>query len=81
MSKINWRLWQYRSPFHYVAGGVIAWRGQANPILALALLLGVVSYEALQDWRKGDNSFHDVLEVLIGLFAGAVIFGILELVL
>lgn len=59
---------KYRNAIHYVAGGVTGWILAVNPIAGLTLTLIFVAYEGLQDWRKHDNSFHDVLEFAIALF-------------
>ena len=59
---------KYRNAFHYVAGGITAGVSFSNPVFGLTLALTFLTYEAMQDWRKGDKSFHDILEFLIALF-------------
>ncbi len=62
------RMIKYRNAFHYVAGGIAGWIGFDYPILALALVITFLIYETLNDWRKVDHSYHDVLEFCIGIF-------------
>ena len=62
---------RYRNIFHYIAGGITAWIAFTNPVLALTLALTFLIYEAMNDWRKFDHSYHDVLEFLIALFVVA----------
>ncbi len=59
---------KYRNVFHYIAGGITAWISMTNPVLGLTLALTFLVYEIMNDWRKGDHSYHDVLEFLIALF-------------
>ncbi len=59
---------KYRNAFHYIAGGITAWVSMTIPVLGLTLALTFLIYEALNDWRKHDHSYHDVLEFLIALF-------------
>ena len=40
--------------------------------LALGLLFGFCFYEFIQDWRKRDNSYKDVIGFVVGLFVGGV---------
>ena len=62
---------KYRNAFHYVAGGITAWLGFDFPILALTLALTFLIYQAMNDWRKVDHSYHDILEFLVALFVVA----------
>ncbi len=71
---------KYRNAFHYVAGGITAWISFPNPILGLTLALTFLIYEAMNDWRKIDHSYHDILEFLIALFVVATGLKIWEIV-
>jgi len=62
---------KYRNAFHYVAGGITAWSAFYAPMLSLSLCLSFLIYEAMNDWRKEDNSFHDVLEFVVAIFVVA----------
>lgn len=62
---------KYRNAFHYVAGGITAWSAFYEPMLCLALCLSFLVYEVMNDWRKEDNSFYDVLEFVIAIFVVA----------
>lgn len=62
---------KYRNAFHYVAGGITAWAAFYEPMLALCLCLSFLVYEAMNDWRKKDDSYHDILEWDIGIFVVA----------
>ena len=70
----------YRNAFHYVAGGITAWIAFSNPVLALTLALTFLIYQAMNDWRKVDHSYHDILEFLIALFIVATGLMILEVI-
>lgn len=59
---------KYRNAFHYVAGGIAGWLALENPICGLGLILTFLVYEAMNDWRKVDWSYHDILEFMIALF-------------
>jgi len=63
---------EYRNAIHYVAGGLVAWIAGSNPVLALSLAITFLVYEAMNDWRKVDWSYHDILEFAIGLFVVAI---------
>lgn len=67
---------KYRSAFHYIAGGISAWITTIFPLLGFSLILVFLVYEAMNDWRKGDDSYHDVLEGMIGIFTVATGLGI-----
>ena len=72
---------KYRNAFHYVAGGITAWISMTIPVLGLTLALTFLIYEAMNDWRKVDHSYHDVLEFCIGIFVvatGLMIWGIVR---
>lgn len=72
---------KYRNAFHYIAGGITAWIGMSNPALGLTLALTFLIYEAMNDWRKVDHSYHDILEFLIALFVvatGLMIWGVVR---
>ena len=72
---------KYRNAFHYVAGGITAWVSFDVPVLGLTLALTFLIYEAMNDWRKVDHSYHDILEFLIALFVvatGLMIWGIVR---
>jgi len=71
---------KYRNIFHYIAGGITAWSAFVVPMLALCLCLSFLIYEVMNDWRKNDNSFKDVLEWDIGIFVVATIMLIKEVV-
>lgn len=60
--------WVYRHFAHYLAGGVAAWIGMDNPILALALVLSFFGYEAWQGYRKKDMGYWDMLEFVVVFF-------------
>ena len=59
---------KYRNFIHYIAGGITAWVSFTIPVLGLTLALTFLTYEIMNDWRKFDHSYHDVLEFLIALF-------------
>ncbi len=59
---------KYRNFIHYIAGGITAWISMTIPVLGLTLALTFLIYEIMNDWRKKDHSYHDVLEFLIALF-------------
>lgn len=72
---------KYRNAFHYVAGGIAAWAAFYIPMLCLSLCLSFLAYEIMNDWRKQDNSYHDVLEFVIGIYVvatGLMIWGIIR---
>ena len=72
---------KYRNFVHYIAGGITAWASFDIPVLGLTLALTFLVYEAMNDWRKFDHSYHDVLEFLIALFVvatGLMIWGIVR---
>lgn len=71
---------KYRNAFHYVAGGIVAWLGFDHSILALTLALIFLIYQAMNDWRKIDHSYHDILEFLIGAYVVAAGLNIWEIV-
>ena len=71
---------KYRNVFHYIAGGITAWIAFSNPVLGLTLALTFLIYEAMNDWRKVDHSYHDILEFLIALFVVATGLNIWEMV-
>ena len=71
---------RYRNAIHYIAGGITAWASMINPVLGLTLALTFLIYEIMNDWRKVDHSYHDVLEFCIGIFVVAVGLNIWELV-
>ncbi len=71
---------KYRNFFHYIAGGITAWASMTNPVLGLTLALTFLIYEAMNDWRRVDHSYHDVLEFLIALFVVATGLMIWEIV-
>jgi len=62
---------EYRNAIHYIAGGISAWVATLYPVLGLGLIITFLVYEAMNDWRKEDWSYRDVLEFLIGLFVVA----------
>jgi len=62
---------KYRNFIHYIIGGISAWLATDNPVLSLGLILTFLVYEAMNDWRKEDWSYHDILEFMIGLFVVA----------
>lgn len=63
--------WVYRHFGHYLAGGVAAWIGMDNPILALALVLSFFLYEIWQGYRKKDMGYWDMLEFVVTFFVVA----------
>lgn len=72
---------KYRNIFHYVAGGITAWSAFHAPMLCLSLCLSFLVYEIMNDWRKVDHSYHDVLEYVIAIYvvaAGLIIWGIVR---
>ncbi len=62
---------KYRNFIHYIAGGITAWISMTSPVLGLTLALTFLIYEAMNDWRKVDHSYHDILEFAIGIFVVA----------
>lgn len=67
---------KYRNPLHYVAGAAAGWLVIEYPIAGLSLMLSFMIYEAMNDWRKKDSSFHDILEFLIAFYPAALGVGI-----
>jgi len=60
--------WVYRHFGHYLAGGVAAWVGMDNPILASGLVLSFFLYEIWQGYRKKDMSYWDMLEFVVSFY-------------
>ena len=72
---------KYRNFIHYIAGGITAWVSFTIPVLGLTLALTFLVYEFMNDWRKFDHSYHDVLEFAIGIYVvatGLMIWGIVR---
>ena len=72
---------KYRNAFHYIAGGITAWSAFHSPMLCLSLCLSFLVYEVMNDWRKVDHSYHDVLEFVIGIYVvatGLMIWGFFD---
>ncbi len=60
--------WKFRHPAHYVAGGITGWIGIDNPILALVLIIGFLSYEIWQAYRIKDDGYLDIVEFVVTMF-------------
>ena len=63
--------WRYRHWGHYLAGGITAWIGIDNPILALGLIIAFFGYEVWQGYRERDKGYWDMLEFVVTLFVVA----------
>lgn len=63
--------WVYRHFSHYLAGGIAAWIGMDNPILALGLIIAFFLYEIWQGYRKKDMGYWDMLEFVVVLYVVA----------
>ena len=62
MSKHDWiRFW-----LHFPIGLLAGWISLFYPIIGLTFFLGFLTYEAMNDWRKWDWSYKDVLGGVAG---------------
>lgn len=50
-----------------------------HPLLGFAACFAMLAYEAFNDWRKGDESYKDVLGIVWGVLIGGYTLLILDL--
>ena len=72
-------MWRFRHPAHYVAGLVTVAGALVSWVLVLVSFGGFIIYELNEDYHLTDQAFRDILEYLIGLNVGIVIFVVLRL--
>ena len=65
---------QYRFWLHAPVGGVAAWLTFELAALGIMAMVSFLFYEAIQDWRKKDRSYKDVIGAVTFYFVvGAVL--------
>ena len=71
---IRWTDSWKRFAMHLGVGGFGAWLTHREPALGIAFWLGFLAYEFLQDLRKIDHSYKDVIGALVmfGIVAGVL---------
>ena len=62
------RLWM-----HFPIGGISALAYMKDPLLGLSILASTFVYEVMNDWRKEDQSYKDVLGIVWGFGIVSVI--------
>ena len=62
-----------RAAEHFPIGAIAAWLTVHSPALGLGLLGASFAYEIMNDWRKGDTSYKDVLGIVQGFGVVAVL--------
>jgi hypothetical protein len=62
-----------RAIIHAPVGLFVAMLVNWEPVTAVLLGVAFLSYEVMNDWRKHDDSYHDVLGYVWGLGAGGLI--------
>ena len=60
---------------HIALGGLAGWLSTEN-LSGIAVIIGLIAYQALEEVRKKDWSFRDVKEILYGLIPISVFFTI-----
>ncbi len=68
----------HRFWLHFPVGVLCAWLFTVNPILAVLNAVSFLVYEVLNEWRKADHSYKDVVGFCFGLAVGSIILGILS---
>jgi len=59
---------RFRSPFHWLAGGVAGWVALSHPLVMLGIIVMFVSYQAIQEYNEKGDSQWDMLEFIAGFF-------------
>jgi len=59
--------------FHVLVGLLAGALNLFDPLISLQLVLLFVSYQLLEQLRKRDRGWRDVLEFSVGWFAGVII--------
>ncbi len=65
---------RYRSLFHWIAGIITALSGLIGTEYVITSAAIFIAYQVLEEWRKRDSSFWDILEYMIAYYAVVVIF-------
>jgi len=63
---------------HPLAGITSAFSYLLSPFLPIACIMAFISYEVVQDWRCGTNSYKDIFEFITPFFVTVVILLILK---
>ena len=65
----------HNSVIHITLGGLAGWLSTEN-LSGIAVIIGLIAYQALEEVRKRDWSFRDVKEILYRLIPISVFFTI-----
>ena len=57
---------------HVIGGVLTAVASYVNPTLAIMLFASFIIYELDEGWRLSDAAYKDILEYMIGLYAGFI---------
>ena len=74
-----------RAAMHFPVGVlavlIMAFVNPPNLGIAIGLLgaLAFLVYEIMQDWRKHDKSYKDVIGFVAGIYSGAILIWLLEM--
>ncbi len=60
-----------RALMHFPVGVYVAWLVTVDPTLCWLLGISFLVYEAMNDWRKKDWSYKDILGFTVGLGVGS----------
>ena len=63
-----------RFAIHLFVGGFAAWLIFKHPLLGVTFWVSFLFYEVVQDWRKKDSGYKDIIGalVLFGIVAGVL---------
>ena len=76
MSGKDWRRLLQHIPWGLLAVGLFLF----HPLLGSTACLMELGYEFMNDWRKGDESFKDVIGIVWGILIGGYALLILHLI-
>jgi len=65
--------WLERLLLHVPVGLLAAWFVDKRPVAGAVFAFSFLSYEFIQEWRKADKSFKDVIGYVIGLGVGTAL--------
>ena len=68
----------HRFWLHFPIGIFIVAVFVIHPYLAWLNAIAFLTYEVMNDWRKKDNSYKDVVGFCFGLAVGSIILGVLS---
>lgn len=80
----DWLRLLWHIPVGMLGVAIMGWAVLYKTVFIVNIVVGVVFlasflvYEIMQDWRKGDKSFKDVIGAVVGIAIGGIILSYLE---